>query len=103
MGPRITGFGSALIASFCMQTAVLAGYARYQKAAALLWILAALVIFQSVKAAGGGVRRRTKRRMRDALATLILVGGLLRFFVLQLPSGGGDKNPQPGAPAKTSA
>lgn len=105
MGPRINGFGSALIASFSIQTAVLAGYSHYQKAAALLWILAALIIFQSVKAAGGGVRRRTKRRLRDAMATIILMGGLLRFFVLQLPSGSGEKNvpPDPKAAAKSSA
>lgn len=103
MGPRITGFGSALIASFSIQSAALAGYAGYQKAAALLWILAALVIFQSVKAAGGGVRRRTKRRLRDALATLILVGGLLRFVVFQFPSGGADKPMSPKAAAKSSA
>jgi len=84
------GFVNALIASFAIQTAVLAGYCHYQAAAAMLWIVAAIVIFQSVKAAGGGVRRRTKRRMRDALATIILVSGLLRFIILQLPSGGGD-------------
>jgi hypothetical protein len=84
------GFVSALIASFSIQTAVLAGYCNYQAVAALLWIVAGIVIFESVKAAGGGVRRRTKRRLRDALATIILVSGLLRFFVLQFGSGGGD-------------
>ncbi len=86
----MNGFVSALIASLCIQTAVLAGYVHYQAAAAVLWIVAAIVIFQSVKAAGGGVRRRTKRRMRDALATIILVSGLLRFIVVEFSSGGGD-------------
>jgi hypothetical protein len=95
-------FVSALIASLCMQTAVLAGYCHYQAAAALLWIVAAIVIMQSVKAAGGGVRRRTKRRMRDALATIMLVSGLLRFLILQLPFGGGDRYSLP-APKKPSA
>jgi hypothetical protein len=84
-------FGSALIASFCIQTAVLAGYLHYPFAAALLWIAAGVVIVQSVKAAGGGVRRRTMRRLRDALATLILVSGMLRFAIMQLPFGGGDR------------
>jgi hypothetical protein len=101
IGERMKGFGSALIASFSIQTAVLAGYSHYPAAAALLWIAAGVVIFQSVKAAGGGIRRRTRRRMRDALATVILVSGLLRFIVLQFPSGGGD---QYGATkAKTAA
>lgn len=84
------GFVSALIASFCIQTAVLAGYCDYQAAAAVLWIAAAILVFQSIKAAGGGLRRRTKRRLRDALATIMLVSGLLRFIVIQFPSGGGD-------------
>ena len=83
-------FASALIAAFSIQTAVLAGYLHYPAAAALLWIIAGAVIIQGVKVAGGGVRRRTMRRMRDALATLILVGGMLRFIVTQLPLGGGD-------------
>ena len=85
------GFGSALIASFSIQTAVLAQYCNYPAAAAMLWIVAGIVIIQSVKAAGGGVRRRTRRRLRDALATIMLVSGLLRFIVLQLPFGGGDR------------
>jgi hypothetical protein len=100
----LNGFLSALVASFCIQTAVLAGYSNYRAAGAVLWIVAAILIFQSAKAAGGGVRRRTRRRMRDALATLMLVSGLLRFFVMQLPSGGGDKNRlPPPANASTSA
>jgi hypothetical protein len=85
------GFVSALIASFSIQTAVLAQYCNYPAAAAMLWIVAGIVIIQSVKAAGGGVRRRTRRRLRDALATIMLVSGLLRFIVLQLPFGGGDR------------
>jgi hypothetical protein len=100
----LKGFVSALVASFSIQTAVLAGYCHYPAAAAMLWIVAGVVIFQSVKAAGGGVRRRTKRRMRDALATIMLVSGLLRFIILQLPFGGGDtyrlpppKNGSPGS------
>jgi hypothetical protein len=84
-------FGSALIASLCIQTAVLAGYMHYPFAAGLLLIAAGLVIFQSVRTAGGGVRRRTMRRLRDALATVILLSGLLRFAILQLPFGGGDR------------
>jgi len=97
-------FGSALIASFCIQTAVLAGYARYPAAAAILWVAAGVVIVQNVKAAGGGVRRRTKRRLRDALATIILVGGLLRFVVLQLPFGSGDRYrpPETQTPASSA-
>jgi hypothetical protein len=87
----VKAFGCALLASLCIQTAVLAGYARYPAAATILWIAAGLVIIHSVKVAGGGMRRRTKRRLRDALATIILVGGLLRFVVLQLPFGGGDR------------
>ena len=51
----------------------------------------AIVIIHSVKAAGGGIRRRTRRRLRDALATIMLVSGLLRFIILQFPSGGGDQ------------
>jgi hypothetical protein len=96
------GFVSALIASFSIQTAVLAGYCNYPAAAAMLWIVAAIVIFQSVKAAGGGVRRRTRRRLRDALATIMLVSGLLRFIILQLPFGGGDRFALP-APRKAAA
>src|SRR5580704_6513572 len=92
------GFLSALIASFCMQTALLAGYCNYPAAAALLWIVAAVVLFQSVKSAGGGVRRRTRRRMRDAIATIMLVGGVLRFFILQLPFGGGAHSGPPTKP-----
>jgi hypothetical protein len=97
----LKGFVSALIASFSIQTAVLAGYSHYPAAAAVLWIVAGIVILQSVKAAGGGVRRRTRRRMRDALATIMLVSGLLRFIILQLPSGGGDAYRLP--PPKPSA
>lgn len=98
------GFVSALFASFCIQTAALAQYCHYQAAAAGLWIVAGIVIFQSVKAAGGGVRRRTRRRMRDALATIMLVSGLLRFIILQLPFGGGDRYALPKkAPASASA
>ncbi|MGA3187112.1 MAG: hypothetical protein ABSF22_08370 [Bryobacteraceae bacterium] len=84
-------FGSALIAAFAIQTAVLVWYIHYPFVAALLWIAAGVVIFQSVRAAGGGVRHRTMRRLRDALATLILLSGMLRFIVLQLPFGGGDQ------------
>jgi hypothetical protein len=98
----VKAFGSALLASLCIQTAVLAGYARYPSAATILWIAAGIVIIQSVKAAGGGVRRRTMRRWRDALATVILVGGLLRFVVLQLPFGSGDRY-HPPAPRPPSA
>jgi hypothetical protein len=100
------GFVSALIASLCIQTAVLAGYVHYQAAAAVLWVVAGIVIFQSVKAAGGGVRRRTKRRLRDALATIILVSGLLRFIVVEFSSGGGDSfrlPPPKPAPASANA
>ena len=38
------GFVSALIASFSIQTAVLARYCNYQAAAAMLWIVAGIVI-----------------------------------------------------------
>jgi hypothetical protein len=96
------GFISALVASVCMQTAVIAGYCNDQAAAAVLWIIAGIVIVHSVKAAGGGVRRRTKRKMRDALATIMLVSGLLRFLILQLPFGGGDRFDVP-LPKKASA
>jgi hypothetical protein len=98
------GFLSALLASFCMQTAILAGYSHHEGVAALLWVIAAIVLLQSVKSAGGGVRRRTRRRLRDALATVILVSGLLRFFVLQLSSGGGgDRNGPPAPPPPPKA
>jgi hypothetical protein len=97
------GFVSALIASFSIQTAVLAGYCHYQAAAAMLWVVAGIVIIQSVKAAGGGVRRRTRRRLRDALATIILVSGLLRFIVLRFPSGEGDSFRLPPKNASASA
>jgi hypothetical protein len=99
------GFGAALLAAFLMQTALLLGYLHYPAVAAILWVAASFVILQSVKAAGGGMRRRTKRRLRDALATLMLVGGLLRFFVLQLSFGGGDRPglPSPKAASKTTA
>jgi hypothetical protein len=97
------GFVSALIASFCIQTAVLAQYCNYPAPAAMLWIVAAIVIIQSVKSAGGGVRRRTRRRLRDALATLMLVSGLLRFIVLQLPFGGGNRIALPPPPPKAAA
>lgn len=90
-------FAAALLASFCIQTALLAGYIHYPAAAALLWVVAGLIVVRSVREAGGGVRRRTKRRLRDALATIILVGGLLRFVVLQLPFGGGDRYRPPDA------
>lgn len=93
------GFAGALVASFSIQTAVLAGYSHHQAVAALLWVVAGLAILQSVKAAGGGVRRRTRRRLRDALATVILVSGLLRFFILQLPFGAGDRDGAPAPPA----
>lgn len=99
------GFVSALIASFSIQTAVLAQYCNYLAGAAMLWIVAGLVIVQSVKAAGGGIRRRTRRRLRDAFATIMLVSGLLRFIILQLPSGGSDENalrpPPKAASSKT--
>jgi len=95
------GFAAALLASFCIQTAALAGYCNYPAAAALLWIVAAIVIFQSFKSAGGGLRRRTRRRLRDAIATIMLVGGLLRFIILLLPFGGGDRYGTP-APKTTS-
>jgi hypothetical protein len=97
------GFASALIAAFCIQTAAIAGYCNYQVAAALLWIVAGLVIIHSIKAAGGGVQRRTRRRMRDALATIILVSGLLRLIVLQLPFGGGDKFGLPAPKASSQS
>ncbi len=91
------GFARALIASFSIQAAVLAEYCDYQAAAVVLWIVAGVAIFQSVKAAGGGVRRRTKQRLRDAVATVILVSALLRLIVIQFRFGGGDHY---GAPAK---
>jgi hypothetical protein len=91
-------FGSALIASFCIQTAALVWYVQYPAAAVLLCIAAAVVVVQSVKIAGGGVRRRTMRRLRDALASLILLGALLRFIVMQLPFGGGDRYRPPNPP-----
>jgi len=91
-------FPSALLASFCMQTAILAGYAQHQAVAALLWVIAGVVVLQTVKTAGGGIRRRTRRRLRDALATIILVSGLLRFFVVQFSSGGGGGRNGPPAP-----
>jgi hypothetical protein len=96
------GFVSALIASFSIQTAALAGYCNYPAAAAILWIVAAIVIFQSVRTAGGGVRRRTRRRLRDALATLMLVSGLLRFIILQIPSGRGNQVAPPPPPPKAA-
>jgi hypothetical protein len=98
-------FGSALIASLCIQTAVLAGYSGYLAVTVMLCIAAGLVIFQSVKAAGGGVRRRTTRKLRDALATVILVCALLRFVVTQLPFGSGDtyRPPDPNAASKNPA
>lgn len=98
-------FVRALIAASCIQTAVLAGYSGYLAPAAALWVAAGVLVVQSVKIAGGGMRRRTTRRLRDALATLILVSGLLRFVVMQLPFGGGDRYrpPDPGKAAKTSA
>lgn len=98
-------FGSALLAALCIQTAVLAGYAHYDAAAALLWVVAGIIIVLSVKEAGGGVRRRTRRRLRDALATIILVGGLLRFVVLQFPHGSGDRYrpPQPKPPSNSES
>ncbi len=99
---HVKAFGIALLASFCIQTAVLAGYARYPSVATILWVAAGILIIQSVRAAGGGLRRRTKRRLRDALATVILVGGLLRFVVLQLPFGSGDRY-RPPAPQPPSA
>jgi len=95
------GFASALVASFLIQTAVLAGYSNHQGVAVLLWVAAGVVIFQSVKAAGGGMRRRTKRRLRDALATLLLVSGLLRFLVVQFSSGRSGEHHEP-APAKSA-
>jgi hypothetical protein len=88
-------FARALLASLSIQTALLAGYLHYPFWAAVLWMAAAVVIFQSVKAAGGGARRRTMRRMRDALATAILLGGMLRFAIVQLPFGGGDRSRPP--------
>lgn len=96
------GFLNALIAAVCMQTAVLAGYGGYKAAAAMLWIVAGIVIVQSIKEGGGGIRRRTKRKLRDALATIMLVSGLLRFFILQVPFGGRDKLDVP-LPKKASA
>lgn len=98
---QVRAFGSALLASFCIQTAVLAGYIHYPAVSATLWVAAGVVIIQSVKAAGGGVRRRTRRRLRDALATIILVGGLLRFVVFVFPSGTGDRYrpPDPDTPS----
>jgi hypothetical protein len=84
-------FGGALVAALSIQTALLAGYLHYPFASVLLWLIAGFLIVQNVKAAGGGVRKRTMRRLRDALATLILVSGLLRFAVMQLPFGSGDR------------
>jgi hypothetical protein len=99
------GFTGALVASFSIQTAILAGYSHYQAVAAVLWVVAGVAIFQSVKAAGAGLRRRTRRRLRDALATIILVSGLLRFFLLQLSSGGGgdSRAPAPPPPPKSAS
>jgi Kef-type K+ transport system membrane component KefB len=84
-------FGSALIAAFSIQTALLAGYAGYHSAAVALCILAGVVIIYSVRIAGGGVRRRTMRKLRDAMATVILLSGLLRFAFVQFSSGGGGQ------------
>ena len=94
-------FGNALAASFFVQSAVLSVYMGYPFAAAVLAIAAGIVIIFSVKAAGGGMRRRTTRKLRDALATLILVSGLLRFVVLQLPYGAGDRYRPPNQTAMT--
>ncbi len=93
-------FVSALIASLCIQTAVLVGYAGYPAFAAPLWIAAGIAILRSVKLAGVGLRRRTWRRIRDATATVILLGGMLRFIVLQ--SGGGDGYRPPDFKAASS-
>ena len=78
-------FITAFVAALCMQTALLAGYMRHPVPAALLWIVAFIAVTRNVKTAGAGIRRRTRRRLRDALATIILVGGLLRFVVVQFP------------------
>jgi len=98
-------FVIAFIAAFCMQSALLAGYMHDPVLAVLLWIAAFLAVARNVKTAGAGMRRRTKRRLRDALATLLLVGGLLRFVVIQLPfgGGGGRATGQASATAKTES
>lgn len=96
-------FGCALIASFCIQMAVLAGFMHYPAAAALLWIAVGVVIFQSVRAAGGGVQRRSIERIRDALATLIIVGGLLRFIMVHFPGGGSDRPPDLKTASKSAS
>jgi hypothetical protein len=92
-------FGNALIAAFSIQTALLFGYGHHPFAAGLLLIAAAVLISTNVKAAGGGMRRRTVFRLRDALATLILISALLRFVILQMPTGGGDGNRPPESKA----
>jgi hypothetical protein len=96
-------FINALIAAVCIQTAALAAYCDYPAVAALLLMVATVAIIDNLKATGAGMQRRTRRRVRDALATLILVGGLIRFFHpfggdgsgISAPRAGSTSAPQP--------
>jgi hypothetical protein len=103
----MTPFGNVLVAAFCIQTAALAIYAHYPWAAVALWLVSIVLIVRNVKTAGGGMRRRSMHRMRDAVATAIVIGGLLRFFVWQFGGSGdsippGGKGPANSAPKSTS-
>jgi hypothetical protein len=88
----VTSFARAFIASCSLQVALLAGYMHHPAVAELFLVTAGICVVTGVQAAGGGLRARTKRRLRDALITLMLVGGVLRL-IFGLFGGGNSMTP----------
>jgi len=86
----VTSFTRAFVASCSLQVALLAGYLNHPAVAELFLITAGICVVTGVQAAGGGMRPRTKRRLRDALITLMLLGGLLRLIFALLGGGNSD-------------
>jgi hypothetical protein len=70
--------------------------------AELFLVAAGICVVTGVQAAGGGMRPRTQRRLRDALITLIVLGGLLRL-IFGLMGGGHSDTPSADAANKGKA
>ncbi|HVO97965.1 MAG TPA: hypothetical protein VMT15_07850 [Bryobacteraceae bacterium] len=99
----MASFGRALFASFCLQTAALAGYANHPAVAEILCVAAGISMILGVQAAGGGIDPRTQRRLRDALVTFMLVGGVLRLIFAIWPFGGNGVVPSANPEAASNS
>jgi hypothetical protein len=76
-------FLSAFAAAFCLHFAVLALYSHYTVIAIFLMIASIIPITIGTRAAGA------KPALRDAIATFIIIGSLLRLILPYLSFGGG--------------